>query len=72
MPKKQKMTISAIQNIFRNTKAQWDTEYMKGPATAAEEPADDVGEAKTTKNDGAQSFMRMASMKPKPMPIRKQ
>jgi hypothetical protein len=44
----------------------------------AKEPAEkddsDVGEVKTTKNnnEGAQPFMRMASMKPKPMPIRKQ
>jgi hypothetical protein len=72
MPKKQKMTISAIQNIFRNTKAQWDTEYMKGGAVAEEQSDDNVGESKVIKNDGAQSFMRMASMKPKPMPIRKQ
>jgi hypothetical protein len=43
----------------------------------AKEPAEkddsDVGEVKTTKNnEGAQPFMQMASMKPKPMPIRKQ
>jgi hypothetical protein len=25
---KQKMSITAIQNIFRNTKAQWDTDYL--------------------------------------------
>jgi hypothetical protein len=36
------------------------------------EEASEVGEAKTTKNEATQPFMRMASMKPKPMPIRKQ
>ena len=29
------MSISAIQNIFRNTKAQWDTDYMHPNDTAA-------------------------------------
>jgi hypothetical protein len=29
------MSISAIQNIFRNTKAQWDTDYMQPNDTAA-------------------------------------
>jgi hypothetical protein len=39
----------------------------------AEKDDSDVGEVKTTKNnEGSQQFMRMASMKPKPMPIRKQ
>jgi len=69
------MTISAIQNIFRNTKAQWDNEYMMQQPKEIPEREDSseaVGEIKTTKNDGAQPFMRMASMKPKPMPIRKQ
>ncbi len=28
VPMKQKMSITAIQNIFRNTKAQWDTDYL--------------------------------------------
>jgi hypothetical protein len=36
MPKKQKMPISAIQNIFRNTKAQWDTDFMQRKDNAVE------------------------------------
>ncbi len=39
------MSISAIQNIFRNTKAQWDTDYMlpNDTAPAAYAGKDDEG-----------------------------